>query len=219
MSEIVFFDLDDTLIFGQSQIMLVKYLFSRHKLNFLALIITIIWMLLYKAGIIKDVLPAMEKSYKIATGWGVEDAKILVRDFIKVEVKNKIYLRALKIIQEHKKQNRKIAVISNSPQLIVDEISSFIKADYAFGTKLEIKNYIYTGRIDGKPLYGKQKAEFIMAIAVKEDWDLKNSFAYSDHYSDVFMMELVGNPVAVNPDKKLRLIAKEKKWVIENFKI
>jgi len=154
MSEIALFDLDDTIISGQSATLLVKYLFKKGKLNFGALIMTIIWMFFYKMSIIKDVLPAMERSYKIAKGWKVAEAQNMMKDFFESDLRNKIYPEILKIIKEHKSKNRKIAVVSNSAQILVDEVAQFLRVDYAFGTQLEVKNDVYTGGINGKPLYG-----------------------------------------------------------------
>lgn len=55
-------------------------------------------------------------------------------------------------------------------------------------------------------------------LAASEGIDLKGSFAYSDSVTDLPMLELVGNPVAVNPDRELRRIATERSWRIESFR-
>lgn len=65
----------------------------------------------------------------------------------------------------------------------------------------------------------ENKAQKIMEIASSKDIELKKSFAYGDYVEDYYMLNIVGNPVAVNPDKKLKKIAIERDWNIKYFSI
>jgi hypothetical protein len=76
---------------------------------------------------------------------------------------------------------------------------------------------MYTGRLVGPFLYGEGKAEKINAIAEERGYDLHSCFAYSDSASDLPMMQVVGNPVAVNPDRALQSVAHHRGWPIVEF--
>jgi hypothetical protein len=65
--------------------------------------------------------------------------------------------------------------------------------------------------------YGPFKAEAIRELADAEGIDLSASYAYSDSYTDAPMLEVVGHPVAVNPDRVLLKLAREREWEVRTF--
>ncbi|MGZ8567025.1 MAG: HAD family hydrolase, partial [Actinomycetota bacterium] len=75
----------------------------------------------------------------------------------------------------------------------------------------------YTGELEFYA-YGEQKAHAIRQLAARVGLDLSGSFAYSDSITDVPMLEAVGHPVAVNPDKELRTLAEERGWEARDFR-
>jgi len=75
----------------------------------------------------------------------------------------------------------------------------------------------YTGELEFYA-FGEQKAEAIRSLARRARVNLEGSFAYSDSVTDVPMLEAVGHPVAVNPDRDLRHVAEERAWEIRNFR-
>ena len=89
--------------------------------------------------------------------------------------------------------------------------------DGAIGTRWEIEDGVYTGRLDGPFAYGEGKATRLREFAAAEGIDLKQSWAYTDAASDLPMLEAVGHPVAVNPDAELAEIAKREGWEVLRF--
>jgi phosphoserine phosphatase len=85
------------------------------------------------------------------------------------------------------------------------------------GTVGEVDNGVYTGRLAGPFCYGEGKAEAISSLAAERNIDLATSWSYSDSMSDVPMMELVGNAVAVNPDAQLAALARSRGWPVVIF--
>jgi hypothetical protein len=81
---------------------------------------------------------------------------------------------------------------------------------------MEVADGKYTGKIRFYA-YAENKAKAISDLARKRGYDLDRSFAYSDSATDVHMLEIVGHPYAVNPDKELRRIAKERGWPVLVF--
>jgi len=74
----------------------------------------------------------------------------------------------------------------------------------------------YTGEMEFYA-YGENKAVAMREIAEREGIDLSGSWAYSDSATDLPMLEAVGRPVAVNPDRALAKIARERDWEVRNF--
>jgi len=72
---------------------------------------------------------------------------------------------------------------------------------------------IYNGVIKVLPV-GKNRLEVIKGYCKLHSIDIGKSYAYSDHYSDIPLLENIGNPAAINPDRKLRDYAKKNKWKI-----
>ena len=95
-------------------------------------------------------------------------------------------------------------MISSSPVEIVKPLCSYLGIEDVIGTRPEIDaDGKYTGKIEFYA-YGPGKAQAIRELAARDGISLPNSFAYSDSATDLPMMETVGHPVAVNPDRELQ---------------
>ena len=114
MSYIVLFDLDDTLINGQSQKVLARHLFKKRKIKLSFLIYIYSWFFLYKIGFIKDVIKIREKSIKICRGWSLEYMDGLLSNFLELCIKPLFYEDILNIVKLHKKEGAALVLISSS---------------------------------------------------------------------------------------------------------
>lgn len=122
-----------------------------------------------------------------------------------------------KLIQMHHEADRDTWIVSASPQGIVEPLAVSLGMTGAIGTRGEVIDGYYTGQLDGPFIYGPGKAQAIEKLASDRGYDLKLSYAYSDSVSDLPMMELVGHPVAVNPDSELGTIAHDRGWPVVIF--
>ena len=122
-----------------------------------------------------------------------------------------------KLISMHHEAGRDTWIVSASPQRIVEPLAASLGMTGAIGTEGEVVDGRYTGELDGPFIYGPGKAEAIEKLAGDRGYDLKLSYAYSDSVSDLPMMELVGHPVAVNPDSQLDTLSHERGWPIVIF--
>jgi HAD superfamily hydrolase (TIGR01490 family) len=218
MSYLVLFDLDDTIINGQSQKLLVKYLFKKGKISIFFLIYIYSWFFLYKIGLVKDVIKIREKSFKICRGWSFEYMYQLLDSFFYLYIKPRFYKEILDIIKFHKENGANLILISSSLFPLVELIGRYLSFDYIFATKLNVENGFYTGQIDDIVIYGDNKKSVINDFIKDNDLSLKNSYAYSDHYSDVELLNMVDNSIVINPDRKLLEVALFKKWKIKKIK-
>lgn len=127
-----------------------------------------------------------------------------------------IYTEARTLIEEHRRQGHHIAIVTASPSVMVEPIARELGADHLIATELEVIDGLFTGEV----LHfnkGESKVERIKELAEALHYNLDDSFAYSDSYTDLPMLNLVGNPTAVNPDRPLRKHAMDNGMPISRF--
>jgi HAD superfamily hydrolase (TIGR01490 family) len=127
-----------------------------------------------------------------------------------------VYDEPLHLVRRHRERGERVYIVSATLQEIVEHIADDLGFDGAIGSTCEIVDGVYTGRTL-RAAHGVGKAEALRALARAEGIDLATSTAYSDSYSDVPFLEAVGRPVAANPDRRLRRIARERGWETVRF--
>ncbi|MDP3969993.1 MAG: HAD-IB family hydrolase [Nocardioides sp.] len=148
---------------------------------------------------------------QLCTGWDVQTVREIVADTLHNVVEPIVYDEAVTLIEEHRLAGRDVVIVSTSGAEIVEPIGAMLGIDTVVATRLEIVDGRYTGEISYYA-YAEQKAIAVRELAEERGYDLDRSYAYSDSVTDVPMLEEVGNPFAVNPDRDLRRIAKERDW-------
>lgn len=150
---------------------------------------------------------------------GVERSRLqeVVADAMGTAIEPAVYAEALDLIEGHHRAGHDVVIVSASVIEIVEPIAALVGADRAVATRLETAGGgRFTGRIEHSLLHGA-KVEALEADAAEHGIDLARSWAYSDSISDRPMLEAVGHPVAVNPDRELRRLASELDWPVRDF--
>jgi HAD superfamily hydrolase (TIGR01490 family) len=136
----------------------------------------------------------------------------VVNDYLLTSTRADIVSR----LREHQAKGHVVVITSGSFTPCLDMIGKHFGVAHLIGTQVEIQNEQYTGKIIPPLITGIAKAEKIRELltnlGVEVDWH--SSYAYGDSFTDRNMLELVGHPVAVYPDKRLHKLAKEKNWEI-----
>jgi phosphoserine phosphatase len=109
-------------------------------------------------------------------------------------------------------------LVTAAPVEVAGIIAARLGLTGALGTTAEHVNGVYTGRLRGELLHGPAKAEAMRTLAREHGLDLSRCFAYSDSYNDLPMLELVGHPCAINPDRRLQQHAEENDWRIRDYR-
>jgi hypothetical protein len=107
-------------------------------------------------------------------------------------------------------------IISSSGEDVVAPIGQLVGADRVIATRVRVEDGRYTSHIEFYA-FGPDKAEAIREIAVASGYELADCYAYSDSVTDAPMLEAVGHPTAVNPDRALRRLAKQRDWPVTHF--
>ncbi|HZJ27166.1 MAG TPA: HAD family hydrolase [Acidimicrobiia bacterium] len=219
MKAAAFFDLDKTIIAKSSVLAFGKSFYREGLLSRRAIARSayaqVVYMLVgadeAKMEKVREAMLAMTR------GWNQEHVASIVRETLDDVVTPIIYSEAVELIEEHRAAGRKVVIISSSPQEVVEPLADHLGADDAIGTRAELDgDGDYTGRL-AFYAYGPNKAVAIREMATREGIDLDTSYAYSDSITDIPMLETVGHPVAVNPDRELARAADEREWEILHF--
>jgi HAD superfamily hydrolase (TIGR01490 family) len=130
----------------------------------------------------------------------------------------RIYPQMLKLAHEHQDAGRPAYIVTAASHELAKILAQVLALDGAIGSQFsEVVDGVYTGRPTGLFVYGSGKAQAIEALASREGIDLAASYAYSDSESDLPMLRAVGHPVAVNPDRELRALARAEGWEVLRF--
>jgi HAD superfamily hydrolase (TIGR01490 family) len=140
----------------------------------------------------------------------------LVGDAMEPVLRPLVYEEPMRLVEQHRARGERVYIVSATLQEIVQHIADDLGFDGAIGSTCEIVDGVYTGRTI-RAAHAEGKAAALRALADEEGIDLAASTAYSDSYSDVPFLEAVGHPVAANPDRRLRRIARERGWPIVDF--
>lgn len=219
MPQAAFFDLDKTVIAKSSTLAFGRPLYRAGFLGKRALARLSIAQVFYLVfGADQDQLErARDELLDLISGWHRTEVEQLVRETLAEFAEPLVYAEALFLIDEHKRQGRRVVIVSASPEEIVRPIAEYLGVDDVIATKVKSDDEgRYLPEIERYAM-GQGKVDAIKEMAAQQDIDLDGSYAYSDSITDVPMLELVGNPVAVNPEKELRKLAEEQEWRTVEF--
>lgn len=155
--------------------------------------------------------------YLMYQGMEVEAVRRLSEEYFPTFALPRLYEGALREVEEHRRLGNRIVFISGSTDLVVAPLAAYLRADAVFAVSLEERGGFFTGNLLGEPLSDVRKAEVVRAYAVSEGLDLRRCYAYGDSIADAPMLAEVGNPVAVNPSRRLLRLARQRGWRVERW--
>ena len=217
--EAAFFDLDKTVIAKASMVAFGRPFYHGGLINRRTVLRALYGELVYlHLGASEQKLNQIRESVlRLIRGWHSERVREIVAEAIEEIVEPIIFSEAADLIDWHHEQGRLVVIVSASPEEIVIPLSRFLGADECIASRARLDE---EGRYTGKMqfyAFGPFKAEAMDALAAERGIDLAASYAYTDSYTDLPMLEAVGHPVAVNPDRVLNRYAREHEFEILHF--
>ena len=213
-----FFDLDKTVIAKSSTLAFSKPFFDQGLLNRRAVLKSSYAQFLFlMSGADHDQMDRM-RSYvtSMCAGWDVEQVKAIVNETLHDIVDPLVFAEAAELIADHRHCGRDVVIVSASGEEIVAPIARALGATHAMATRMVVEDGKYTGGV-AFYCYGEAKAAAVRELAVHEGYPLEHCYAYSDSITDLPMLEAVGNPSVVNPDRALRKEAAARGWPVLTF--
>ncbi|HVF75319.1 MAG TPA: HAD-IB family hydrolase [Acidimicrobiales bacterium] len=217
--EAAFFDLDKTVIAKASMVAFGRPFYNEGLISRRHVARAMYGQLVYMhLGAGEQKLARIRESVlRLTRGWDQERVRRIVRETLEETVEPIIYAEAAELIAEHRAAGRRVFIISASPEEIVQPLAEYLGVDEAIASRAQVDA---EGRYTGEMAfyaYGPFKADAMHEVAEREDIDLAASYAYSDSYTDAPMLEVVGHPVVVNPDRVLLKLARERGWEVRHF--
>jgi len=216
-----FFDVDNTVMQGASIFHLARGL-HRRKFFTTRDILGAAWKQAYFRVIgVEDpehVAEARSAALAFIAGHTTEELESLGEEIFDEAMAHRIWPGTRALAQLHLDAGQRVWLVTAAPVELARIISRRLGLTGALGTVAESQDGVYTGRLVGEPLHGPAKAEAIRALAEREGLDLSRCSAYSDSANDIPMLSIVGQPVAVNPDARLRREARDNGWEIRDFR-
>jgi HAD superfamily hydrolase (TIGR01490 family) len=165
----------------------------------------------------EDTHALRDRISKSLEGTRVRDLERLGADVL-AGILPRLYPQMLAIAHEHQDAGRRAYIVTAASKELADMLAGVLAFDGAIGSQFsEAVDGVYTGRPIGLFIYRSGKARAIEELAEREGLDLAASYAYSDSESDLPMLQVVGHPVAVNPDRELARVAREQGWGVLRF--
>ncbi|MCI0595812.1 MAG: HAD-IB family hydrolase [candidate division Zixibacteria bacterium] len=211
---VAIFDVDRTILAKTStERLFFRYLFTRGELHVSGLLF-FLWQFLLHLRRPEWRLIKSNKGY--LKGLPVKEIEAGVPVFFDRIIRSRLVAETVARVKKHLQNGEEVFLLSGMPEFLLAHYAKELGVAHYWGTKVAAKDGVFTGRFEGHFPFGPAKAEILRQLAKEQNWDLSRSYAYADHHTDVSFLELVGHPVAANPDEKLRRIAKERGWEIIN---
>ena len=215
MAVAAFFDLDKTIIARSSTLAFSRAFFEGGLISRRSALRSAYAQLVFQRGGIDHARMEKMRAYlsSLSAGWDVQTVRDIVAETLHAIIDPLVYDEAVAKLEHHRNAGHDVVIVSTSGSEVVEPIGEMLGADHVVATQLVVEAGLYTGEI-GFYAYGPAKADAIRELALTRGYDLAASFAYSDSETDLPMLEVVGHPHVVNPDRVLRRVAAERGWPV-----
>lgn len=215
-----FFDVDNTIVRGASLFAVARKMHQRKLFRFREVLFFAIKQLrfLLSGEHMADIQIIRDRALKLVAGTSVSQMEQLGDEIYDEFIHPKLWQNTVAIARGHLRVGREVWLVTATPMEVAGVIARRLELTGALGTHVASHNGQYTGELIGSILHGEQKAQAVRQLAAEKNIRLVDSWAYSDSFNDVPLLEAVGHPVAINPDARLRAYAKAQGWQIYDFR-
>jgi len=211
---IAFFDLDGTLVIGQTQRLLVSFLRQRGMVSLRFVVGVALWFVAYRLGLVKATDRARARGAELVAGHRVGEIEALMDVFAVHVLQPRLHAGAVGALRLHQQRGEEVVIVSAALAPVVDALGRLLGVGNCEGTPLAVSGDVYTGLLAGRAVYGPEKVRVAREYLAARGVDARRCSAYADHETDVELLEAVGVPVAVSPRPVLAAIARERGWRI-----
>jgi len=211
-----FFDMDKTLIAENSGSLYMQYRYQRGEIGGMDLLKGIGAYLQYKVGIldIRNWTKQMMVQFR-----GQEEAELEAeasRWFWEM-VAPTVYPEAIEAVRKHEAEGHVVAIVSGATRFVVQPLAQMLDIEHMLYTRLEVEDGAFTGRVIEPICFEEGKIYWLQQFIEEQGIDLAKSWFYTDSITDLPLLDLVGHPVAANPDPLLYRTAVKRRWPVRFF--
>lgn len=206
------FDLDDTLVHGNTVLLYFRDQWQRGLVSNRALLRAVALLAGYKLDLI-DMPAVIAQTTQEAKG-SPEQHLIDVGEALFPQVRERLVPAAVAAVQAHLARGDEVAIVTASMAYVAGPVARLLGIPHVVGTEVEVQQGVLTGRLVGEPCFGKGKIGKAQALADRVGLPLSGAWFYTDSRSDLPLLQAVARPMVVRPDPRLRLAAKRNGWPI-----
>jgi HAD superfamily hydrolase (TIGR01490 family) len=152
--------------------------------------------------------------YRQYAGLRMESLRDWHRRSFAENLQRTIFPAAVECVRDHRRQGHRIVLVTGGLDCVVRPLADYLEADELLANRLVERDGICTGELDGPPLADAHKAELVGEYAHRHGIDMGLSFAYGNSLGDAAMLNSVGHHIVVNPDRRLRRLARTRGWPV-----
>lgn len=213
-----FFDLDKTVIASSSALAFSRPLLRQGLINRRAALKSAYAQLVFAlSGADADKTERLRAQISaLCVGWDVAQVRAIVAETLHDVVDPLVYAEASQLIATHKASGHDVVILSATGEEVVEPIAAMLGATHSVSTRMQIVSGRYSGQVEFY-CYGEQKAAAAKQLAATNGYELASCHSYTDSSTDIPLLEAVGHPHAVNPDRALRKLATQRDWPVLAF--
>jgi putative phosphoserine phosphatase/1-acylglycerol-3-phosphate O-acyltransferase len=210
---VAFFDMDGTLVSGFTAF---AFALERMKKPAASDIGVGAVALRYQLGR-AEFVELLDASTRALAGTSVDEVSAVAESVYRNQIASWVYPEARTIIANHRARGHRVVLVSAANDFQVRHVAEDLDVDHVICNHMEIEDGRVTGDVAQPVVYGSGKATAAFEYAETHDLDLANAFFYTDGYEDLPLLEAVGHPQPLNPDRKLAKVAKSRGWTEASF--
>jgi HAD superfamily hydrolase (TIGR01490 family) len=210
-----FFDMDKTLLRVESGMSWTKFLYRRGELPKRMVAKAIYWTALYRLAVL-DMEEVFTRLCRDIEGDLESDMLEKCAVWYQRDLLREVAPRGLAAIADHKRRGDLVVLATGSTQYAATPVARGAAIEHVLSSRLEVDAGRFTGRASAL-CFGHHKVKLAEQWAAQHGVDLAKSTFYSDSYNDLPLFLRVGEPVAINPDPRLRRHAQQRGWRIEQW--
>jgi len=207
-----FFDVDHTITRRSSGARFVSLAARRGLVPWRVLFVLPLYSITYRLGMFR--LKDYKAGFPYLRGISRSRMEEIAKESFERLLRGDIYKDAASLIEERRKKGHALALASSSLDLILMPLADFLGIKTVIATRLEFDGETCTGRVDGIPMFRREKKRRVLEYISAQGQDPGECSFYTDSIFDAPLLEAVGHPVAVNPDIRLRKLARRKRWPV-----
>ncbi|MGO8968229.1 MAG: HAD family hydrolase [Myxococcaceae bacterium] len=208
---ITFFDFDETLIVGNSGSLWIRRELRSGNINRLQALRAASWMVRYRLGF-ASMEEALHTAIRSLEGTPEEALRQRTRAFYDEEIQHRYRAGARAAVDHHRSRGEACVLLTASSLYLSELVSAELRLDGVLCTRFRVRDGLHTGESEGEVCFGAGKLRYAEEYSRRNGVSLAACTFYTDSYSDLPVLERVGQPVLVNPDRRLRREARARGW-------
>ncbi len=208
------FDMDRTLVRIDTGTLYVRYQRDVGEAGFRDAVRVAWWMMQYTVGVL-DAPRIAERALRSFKGkreqWLRETCETWFVDYVMPHVAE----AGRGAVERHRRDGDVVAIVTGATPYAAVPLARALGIEHVVATHLEVEDGCFTGRVRPPLSYGEGKVVLSERLAKEQGFSLDDATFYSDSITDLPLLERVKTPIAVNPDRRLRGIARKRNWRIE----